>query len=307
MSVIDRVRAKAEARISGRVESVVTSVTAPVNEAVNRVRAVKGQIEQAISDVNRVGSSIRALARVGQGGTPVQASVRANAQRLGQQLRLQRTGQSAVVAPPGLQRASAPTAASTTAVPSALKVARAPMWGGMTLDEYIASFTASSLIARSWKNLFFVSIAELTQTPQSPAAAGLINLLAVDVSYAPYTMPGDAVQIGGGNMDSLATTDRVELRLTTFDDEVGTLKRWFYSKASQAAHKDGTFGMPVDYLMYVTVIHMDPTGRKSPGQRLREQFLMRASNIEIELSRRAPELQELSLSFVEFDTFYAKE
>lgn len=156
---------------------------------------------------------------------------------------------------------------------------------------------------RAWKNLFHVSIEELRPSKESPAGAGIINLMAVDVSFGPAAMPGEVIGVGSANIDLLNSSERVELRLTAFDDKRGALKRWFLAKCDQAAHIDGTFGLPVDYLSVVTVVHMDPAGRAGSKERLRHKFLMRPSSVEIELSRRGPELEELAMSFMQFDTF----
>jgi hypothetical protein len=93
--------------------------------------------------------------------------------------------------------------------------------------------------------------------------------------------------------------------MTTMDDESGNIKRWFMSKCMQATHKGGTFGLPSDYLMTLTLTHMASARPERSDLRLSQSFLVRPSNIEMELSRRSPELEELPLSFVEFDTFMA--
>lgn len=179
----------------------------------------------------------------------------------------------------------------------------APLWGGMTLQQYRSAWFERAMTPSAWKNLFFVSIRELQPSREAPNGAEPINLLALDASFAPVTMPGEAVPIGSANLDKLETTDRVELRLTTLDDSRGTLKRWFIAKADQAARQDGTFGLPAEYLCVVSLIHMDPAGKNAPDVRMTHRWLMRPSNIDLELSRRTPELEELAMSFVQFDTF----
>jgi hypothetical protein len=191
---------------------------------------------------------------------------------------------------------AAPNKLAPTAWPAA------PLWGGLTLKKARELFTNSASEQRAWKNLWHVTIKDLQPSKEAPAGAEKINLLAVDVSFAPYIMPGEAMTIGSAVIDKLASTDRVELRLTTFDDSVGSLKRWFYGKCDQTANDDGTFGLPAQYLCEITVVHMDPEGKATPKERMTHRWLMRPSNIENELSRRAAELEELQMSFVQFDT-----
>lgn len=181
----------------------------------------------------------------------------------------------------------------------------APLWGGLTLERYRKFFVESAMTPHAWKNLWFVSISEQQPSREAPFGVPAMNLLALDVSFAPCTLPGDVVPIGGANMDNLASTERVEVRMTTLDDERGSIERWFIGKSDQTAHADGTFGLPADYLLTVTVIQMDPTGEASDLFRMTHRWLMRPGNIDVELSRRAPELQELQMSFVQFDTFMA--
>lgn len=311
MSIIDRVRDGATKRLETRAGSILGAVrSAATMQAVSAVGKALGKIDQAQAAlvggaVQAVGGAASPLGRVlgralGQLPSPAAGSARAASQ-----LARQTLGRipGSLPPPPAAPVIPARPARAAAPVPPATRWTPAPLWGGMTPDEFYQLFNQSAMTARAWKNLFFVSIEELTPSRESPAGAGAINLLAVDVSFAPVTMPGEAIQIGGANMDSLTATDRVELRLTTFDDDRGTLKRWFIAKCDQAARLDGTFGLPADYLVIVTVAHMDPTNAASSRDRMRHRFLMRPSNIELELSRRGPELEELPMAFVQFDSF----
>lgn len=180
----------------------------------------------------------------------------------------------------------------------------APVWGGLSPEDFYRLFRDSAMTAKAWKNLFHVAVTETRPSAQAPGGVpGSFNLLALDVSFAPVTLPGDAVPIGSANMDHLAGAERVELRITTLDDDRGSIKRWFLAKAAMATHGDGTFGLPVDYLVQITVTHMDPSGLAHDDLRLRESFIMRPSNLDVELSRRDAGHEELQMSFVQFDTF----
>ena len=109
--------------------------------------------------------------------------------------------------------------------------------------------------------------------------------------------------IGSGSMDPLASSERTELRITTLDDSRGSIKRWFAGKAKQAVREDGTSGVPADYLVVIEVTHMATAPVDAKDGRRKQRWLMRPASIQIELSRRAAELEELQMSFVQFDTF----
>jgi len=179
----------------------------------------------------------------------------------------------------------------------------APVWGGLSLREYRQLWEESARTQKAFKNLFHIEIRELKPSRDAPGGAGGFNLFAIDVSFAPCTMPGDAIAIGSGSIDNLNGAERVELRVTTLDDVRGSVKRWFLSKADQATRVDGTFGLPADYLVTVDITHMATTGISESDPRLTHRWLMRPSNMDNELSRRAGELEELQLAFVQFDTF----
>lgn len=180
----------------------------------------------------------------------------------------------------------------------------APVFGGLSSADFYDLWRSSAMIAHAYKNLFYVAIEERRPSIGSPGGVpSTLNLLAVDVSFAPYTAPGDQVNIGSANIDNLSQAERVEMRITTFDDDRGSIKRWVHGKFDQVTHRDGTFGLPDDYLVTIRVTHMAPTNAGSDDARFRQVFLMRPANIEHEMSRRDPALEELQLSFVQFDTF----
>lgn len=133
-----------------------------------------------------------------------------------------------------------------------------------------------------------------------PQGCKMFNLFATSVSYAPSTMVGEKVQFGSAISDRLTGTEAVELQLTTMDDEVGTLKRWFEGKFDQAAHTDGTFGVPGDYLVDIAIYH---AVAKKDDRAYRFHAKMRPQNIQHELSRSEQAMQELTITFSQFDSF----
>lgn len=301
MSVINRIRAAAAGRVADQVQGIVKAQIPGAMGSVLSGAAVRA-IAEGPRALKAAIPSKKALLDVGLGELARRQTqaVAAAKGRIEEQFRRQVAGR----LPAGLPAPSAiPTPIAKPSIPGGAEWTPAPVFGGLTLDRYRQLFVESAMTAREWKNLFHVSIAETKASKEVPEGAAALNLLAIDASFNPATMTGDADPLGSANLDSLAATERVELRLTTFDDDRGTLKRWFIGKADQTAHVDGTFGLPAEYLLVVSLVHMDVTGEASPRQRMQQRWLMRPASIEIELSRRAPELTELQMTFVQFDSF----
>lgn len=185
--------------------------------------------------------------------------------------------------------------------PSGDAKGRSSLIGGITLADAKAIFDQTSKIEYARKNLFHLQIEDLVPGKESP---GHINLFATEVSYAPWTITGDAVRIGTGYMDTVQAAERVEMRVTTMDDAAGSLKRWFEERAALIGHTDGTVGLPIDYLMRVTVTHA-VIGAEAIGSQFAKKdiYIMRPGNIEYEKSRRDQAMEELQMTFVQFDTF----
>lgn len=159
------------------------------------------------------------------------------------------------------------------------------------------------------KNLWFVRVTDpnpprVGYAFQQGGIGGVLDLLALEVSYSPFTLTSEKKNIGSAVLDGLNGSESVELTLTTMDDEAGTVKRWFEGKCLQAARPDGTFGVPADYCVNIEVVHAvsvdDAPVRADP---YKSMMTMRPQALQIDLSRREQAFQELTLSFSEFDTF----
>ena len=173
--------------------------------------------------------------------------------------------------------------------------------GGITLKQAREIFEQSAATDFSKRNLWCIRITNLSGG-ESPD----FNLFATDVSYAPYTITGDAVHVGTGSFDVVTNSERVEMRVTTLDDASGSLKRWFRDRHNRMCHQDGTLGLPIEYLFRVEVMHAFISEQAyGSGEAFWDTYIMRVSGKEIELSRRDDALQEIQMSFVQFDTFTA--
>lgn len=179
---------------------------------------------------------------------------------------------------------------------SSLEGNRLALAGGITLAEARQMFeeTANTVFAK--KNLWHLSASNV-----SKGATPNLNLFATEVSYTAHSITGEAVRVGSAFIDKLEGTERVEMRITTYDDSVGSIKRWFEDLRLQLAHRDGTFGLPIDYLVRFKVTHASIL--EGASNAYVNEYVMRPSTIETELSRRDDGLEEIAMVFVQFDPF----
>lgn len=171
--------------------------------------------------------------------------------------------------------------------------------GGITLKQARQMF--DECMETSWqkRNLWFINITNIS--------GGLpfnLNLFATDVGYTGFNTIGDPIQIGSGFADQPIAGERREIRVTTMDDQYGSAKRWFKDRYDRMIHRDGTVGLPIEYLFRVSIIHARVTEQLSSGDDpFIDSFIVRPGSIENELSRREDSLAEYQMSFVQSDTF----
>lgn len=177
-----------------------------------------------------------------------------------------------------------------------------PLLGGLTLAEVRKQFEQCIAIEHAKANLFCLKISNLSGS----LVAQDFNLFALDVSYSGANVAGNAVEIGCGSFDLVTNSNRHEMRVTTLDDSYGSLKRWFKDRHNRMCHKDGTFGLPPEYLFRVRVMHAFFSDEiQGASAAYSDTYLMRPGSIDYELSRREDQLQELQMTFVQWDTFAA--
>lgn len=181
----------------------------------------------------------------------------------------------------------------------------------------------------SQKNLFFMRLTDAHPPPginglqtnsDQPVGAdgkpvsavpwGLFDLLALDVSYS-SSVAGEKAQIGSGVRDIVTGREAVEVQVTTIDDEVGSIKRWFEGKLNQIANLDGTFNPVSKYAFEIEIVHGIPHDHGTEPVRNSDKLAqfysrrlrVRAASIQHELSRRDQGLAELQMTFTQLDTW----
>lgn len=187
---------------------------------------------------------------------------------------------------------------------------RNPLLGGITMSEAQRIHAQVQATQYAKKNLFFIEILDFLPDRGGAQQTGFnpFNLFATGVSFGPHTITSEARPFGSAVADGVTGSERVELRLTTYDDAHGTLKRWFRNRIEAITHSDGTFGVPADYLVQIRVLHAainDDVMKRFGGYE--QKFIMRPTSMECELSRSEDNLEEVQMAFSQFDTFMYQE
>jgi hypothetical protein len=179
-----------------------------------------------------------------------------------------------------------------------------PLLGGMTLRDARETYEQLRDAQLARRNLFYIRVIDYNPPPVEYADGAyftsLFNLFAVDVSYAPSTLTGEKVPLGSQSLDRLTGSEAVDLSITTMDDSRGSLKRWFDGKVAQAAHSDGTFGLPSEYWVDIECYHATPQAREDA---YKINLRMRPQNTQHDLSRRDQAMSEVVMTFTQADTF----
>ncbi|MFM0060051.1 hypothetical protein PQR64_30910 [Paraburkholderia phytofirmans] len=186
-----------------------------------------------------------------------------------------------------------------------------PLFGGISPSEAKQIYNAFAALQIAKKNLFLVEISDADPASSLfTSGAGALytpgsrafNLFVTDIEYAPATISGDKRRIGSASMDSVGGFEPVEMRIAAIDDIIGTIKTWMQYKCSLVTNADGTVGLPIDYLVRIRVLHSFITDDSNTGG-YEDTYLMRPVSVSSSLSRRDDAVQEVQLTFTQFDTF----
>lgn len=174
-----------------------------------------------------------------------------------------------------------------------------PYFGGISPMEAKNLVDDVLRTPRARKNLFLLNVKGLDEADGSGTQ---FNIFATEVEYSPFILTGDKRKVGGAVIDAVQGNEPTEMRITTLDDEQGTLKRWFARRHAMVVAKDGTVGVPASYAISIKVTHAFIT-EGTAGNGYADKGLFRPVNMDVSLSRREDGLQELQMSFTQLDTF----
>lgn len=199
----------------------------------------------------------------------------------------------------GLDRLFEKVGINGTLLPGGGADGPAALLGGISLADARRLFEEHSSIVFAKRNLFCIRVRNIQGGDPLD-----INMFATDVSYSGFTAQGDAIQVGSGAFDVVTGSERREMRVTTLDNVHGDVKRWFRERHNAMCRSDGTFGLPIDYVFRVDVLHAF-FDEKADGalNGFVDWFVMRPGSIDYEKSRRDDGLEEVQMTFTQWDTF----
>jgi len=176
-----------------------------------------------------------------------------------------------------------------------------PLFGGISPTEAKRIYDEIRGQRLSKKNLWLI---EVSSRLKGGAMNDMqrFNLFATEIEYAPFTVSGEKRRVGGALVDAVQGNEAVELRLTTMDDQSGSLKKWYANHHAAVAAEDGTVGVPDAYAITIKVVHSFITRDSNRGG-YEDIGLFRPANLDVSLSRREDGLQEVQMTFSQLDTF----
>lgn len=154
-------------------------------------------------------------------------------------------------------------------------------------------------IKRARKNHFIMRF----KSNLSGDISDTMDLFITDVELTPMNIVGEKQRVGGAFIDTPTGAEATELRITTLDDKAGTIKNWFEQQCAAVVARDGTFGLPKNYSISISVLHAFVNGEKDADSAFINKGLYRAANYEVQLSRREQAMQEVVLTFTQIDSF----
>lgn len=177
--------------------------------------------------------------------------------------------------------------------------AKTPLLGGGSLQNAQQIMERVVMGGHVRKNLFLLEVSSLSEGDFS----SLFNLFAVDVSYDAFNLTGEKLRVGGAVVDRVTGQEPVEMRLTTFDNQEGELKRFWARHHAKAVARDGTVGVPAEYGIRIKILHGVIEGGGGHSGAYSDEGFFRVQTLPVELSRRENGLQEMQLTLSQLDTF----
>ncbi|MBL0011031.1 MAG: hypothetical protein IPP22_08640 [Nitrosomonas sp.] len=175
-----------------------------------------------------------------------------------------------------------------------------PLFVGISPSEAKRIYEMMRYTRLSKKNLFLI---EVSSSLMGDWVSQWFNMFATELDYAPFIISGDKRKVGGAVIDSVQSSEPVEMHITTMDDQFGTIKRWYEQHHAATVARDGTVGVPSSYAIKFKVVHSFITRGSTPSGAYESIGWFRPSNLEVSLSRRDDGMQEIQMSFSQIDTF----
>ena len=174
-----------------------------------------------------------------------------------------------------------------------------PLFGGVSPMDAKAIYDEIRAEKLSKKNLWLLEVSSSLSGGAYNIPARF-NMFATGLEYSPFLTEGDSVKVGGSNVGIVEGSGAVEMQITTLDDEVGSIKRWFALHHAAAVGRDGTVGEPGKYAIRIRIVHSFAQETKGAYA---DVGLFRPESLAVSMSRREDDVTELQLSFAQLDSF----
>lgn len=166
---------------------------------------------------------------------------------------------------------------------------------GTSWSTLIQMYEEAQSVLRERSNLWHVLV-----EPIGKVGAPRVNLLATEFSYNSVQLGYDTRKIGSGFTQVPTGSEPTEVTLTCYDVD-GEIKTWFENLKLQAAHPDGTFGLPADYANTFTFTH----GAIEEGRGYASSMVLIPVSCQVAQNRAIEEFSALNLTFTTYESFGA--
>lgn len=170
-------------------------------------------------------------------------------------------------------------------------------FAGLSPQEAFEIYKKHRGIHWCFKNLWYIEVSSELKGDNE-----LLNMVCHGLDFAPFTVSGEKKQIGSAHVDLVNSSDPVELSMTVYDNSEGEVKQWFEDHAAVCAPSDGTVGVPSKYAIKIKIVHAFVNKKTNKGGYI-SRGLFRPANLQVSLSRAEQSLSELTMTFVQLDTF----
>lgn len=123
------------------------------------------------------------------------------------------------------------------------------------------------------------------------------DLFVKEIGQEPYTLEVDPIQAGAFPINYPVAAQGVTLAMTCYDHEDERMYRWFEGRVNKVVNNDGTWNLPVEYLITCKIYRVFHDGSEQLRQHMRMVPLVLG---EITESVDNHELVEFPLTFIEF-------
>ncbi|HEX8590649.1 hypothetical protein [Pseudomonas sp.] len=171
------------------------------------------------------------------------------------------------------------------------------LMGGVSLAKAKQLWQSQYGLSFAKSNLWHLNI-----TNVKTGIAPTVNLFAKGVQTTALSFGAESVEVGATSFAKPGNMAPKEYHVTTFDDLGGSIKGWAANLKLKMAPGDGTYGLPLSYLLRLTLTHgFIGTDAENSGGAHIDNAIVQLISAEYTNARDQDGLQEIELSFRQFD------